>query len=298
VRHISCYDRAIALRTVIELKANLVAICIALVASTGVAIAQAPVSDECQLGCSRAVWATPGNDDRLFVDVLHRFPIPPEKALQVFERESERQAGELRTYTATTLISVELPDMSRRGEFELRRLYVAPKTLEFTPLRFTGDDFVKTNVIARLLQSEVTRLQNLQPFATAINQANYTISFRETTQIDGRLVHAYQLKPRKRRVGLFEGRIFLDAFNGNLVRKEGRLVKTPSFVLKKVEFAQDYTDIGGFTFLEHTHSAVSTRMIGRTVVDIYQYDYRFPSASPAIGGQTLAEAGTAVSQEH
>lgn len=218
----------------------------------------------------------------------------PEGALQVFERGSERQAIELRGYTATTLINVELTDMSRRGEFELRRVYVAPKTLEFTPLRFTGDSFVKTNVIARLLQSEVTRLQNSQQFATVINGTNYRISYRGATQIDGRLVHAYQLKPRKRRVGLFEGRMFLDAFNGSLVRSEGRLVKPPSFVLKRVEFVQDYMDIGGFTFLKHIHSAVSTRIIGRMVVDIYDYNYLFPSSSPpAIGGQALAEVGQA-----
>lgn len=217
----------------------------------------------------------------------------------VFERRSELQAIELRGYSATTLISVELPDMSRWGEFELRRVYKAPKTLEFTPVRFTGDSFVKTNVIARLLQSEVTRLQNPQHFEMAINAANYKIVFKGTTQIDGRLVHEYRLKPRQRRVGLFEGRMFLDAFNGSLVRNEGRLVKTPSLVLKKVEFLQDYIDIGSFTFLKHTHSVASTRIIGRTVVDIDHYNYLFPSASPAaIGGQTLAGVGAAVSQEH
>jgi hypothetical protein len=280
------------------LKASPVATCIVLVALSGVATGQASLSAECQLGCSRVVWPPPGNTDP-FVDVLSRFPIAPESALQVFERGSERQAVELRGYTATTLINVELPDMSRWGEFELRRVYVAPKTLEFTPLRFRGDNFVKTNVIARLLQSEVTRLQNPQHLATAINAANYKIVFRGTTQIDGRLVHEYRLKPRKRRVGLFEGRMFLDAFNGSLVRNEGRLVKTPSFVLRKVEFVQDYMDIGSFTFLKHTQSVASTRVIGRTVVDIYHYNYLFPSASPAaIGGQTLAEVSTAASREH
>ena len=279
------------------MKASSVATCIVLVALSGVAIGQASLSAECQLGCSRVVWVAPAKTDP-FADVLSRFPIAPESALQVFERGSERQTVELRGYTATTLINVKLPDVSRWGEFELQRVYVAPKTLEFTPVRFTGDNFVKTQVIARLLQSEVTRLQNPQHFAMAINAANYKIAFRGTTQIDGRLVHEYRLKPRKRRVGLFEGRMFLDAFNGSLVRSEGRLVKTPSVVLKRVEFLQDYMDIGSFTFLKHTHSVASTRMVGRTVVDIYHYNYLFPSASPAaIGGQTLAEVSTAGSQE-
>lgn len=224
--------------------------------------------------------------------------MPPETALQVFERGNERQAIELRGYTATTLISVELPDVSQRGEFEVRRVYLAPKTLEFAPVRFTGDTFVKNNVIARLLQSEVDRLRNQQQFATAINGTNYKITYTGTTQIDGRVVHAYQLKPRKRRVGLFEGRMFLDAFNGNLVRNEGRLVRTPSFVLKRVEFTHDYVDIGRFTLLKHTHSAASARLVGRATVDVYNSNYRFPPAlTDAIAGQALAPAD-AILQEH
>jgi len=192
---------------------------------------------------------------------------------------------EVRGSTATTLIRVELPDISQRGEFELQRVYVAPKTLEFTPVRFTGDNFVKNNVIARLLQTEVDHLRNSQQFATAINGTNYKITYAGTRQIEGRVVHVFKLKPRKRRVGLFEGRMFLDAFNGNLVRKEGRLVRSPSFILKRAEFTQDYTDIGRFTFLKHTHSVASIRLIGRTTVDIYNSNYRFPSASPdAVSG--------------
>ena len=269
-----------------------------LLALSAVAIGQAAFSAECQLGCSRLVGATPGNTDRLFCGCA-RFPMPPESAVQAFERRSELQEIELRGYSATTLISVELPELSRQGELELRRVYTAPKTLEFTPVRFTGDNFVKTNVIARLLQSEVTRLQNPQRAATAINAANYKIAFKGTSQIDGRLVHEYRLKPRQRRVGLFEGRMFLDVFSGSLVRSEGLLVKMPSWVLKKVEFVQDYADIGNFTFLKHTHSVANARIIGRTVVEIHHYNYLFPPTAPAaVDEQRLAEAGTGLLSGH
>jgi len=293
------------------LKEGLVAIGIVLAGLTEVATGQVPLSAECvsegkdkvdggplQPVCPRVVGATPRNAD-LFVDVSPRFPLAPEGALKVFERRSEQQVIELRAYTATTLVKVELPDMSRWGEFELRRVYVAPKTLEFVPVRFTGDNFVKTNIIARLLQSEVTHLQDAQLFATAINGTNYKISYRGTTQIDGRLVHAYQLKPRKRQAGLFEGSVFLDAFTGRLVRNEGRLLKTPSWVLKKINFVQDYEDLDGFVFLQRAYSEVSTRLVGRAIVDIQYYDYRFPlPSSPSMGGQTLAEANAAVSRDN
>jgi hypothetical protein len=160
---------------------KLIAICCMLVILVGEAAGQRMLSAECasavsfQLGCSRDAGAAPGSANSLFVDVLSRFPMAPESALQVFEREGERQALVLQGYSATTLIKAELPDMSRHGEFELRRIYVAPKALEFTPLRFTGDRFVKTNVITRLLQSEVDNLRDPKKFATAVNETNYRI---------------------------------------------------------------------------------------------------------------------------
>ena len=84
----------------------------------------------------------------------------------------------------------------------------------------------------------------------------------------------YQVKPIKKRAGLFRGAHFLDAHTGSLVRAEGSLVKSPSFFIKKVDFVQDYADVGPFTLPVHIHSESKTRLVGRAVVDIYQHDYQ------------------------
>ena len=67
---------------------------------------------------------------------------------------------------------------------------------------------------------------------------------------------------------------------GSLVRAEGSAVKSPSFFVKKIEFVQDYADIGAFTFPVHIHSEARARLVGLTVVDIYQSDYEPVSNSP------------------
>jgi hypothetical protein len=60
----------------------------------------------------------------------------------------------------------------------------------------------------------------------------------------------------------------------------------------------DGIDIGGFAFLEHSHSVAAARLIGRVVLDICHYNYVFPMATPlAMGSQTLVE-DTAVLQKH
>lgn len=197
-----------------------------------------------------------------------------EVALQVFERRSIVQAEQPASYSTTVLIRARLPETSQYGEYELQKRYAAPHTMVFKALRFTGDSFIKTNVIVRLLQSEVEHLQKDDPGLTAITPANYTFSYKGTNQLEGRSVYVYQLKPRWKRSGLFKGRIHLDPCSGSLMRAEGRLVKSPSFFVKKIDFVQDFADINSFTFPVHIHSEAQARLVGRAIVDIYQHDYQ------------------------
>jgi hypothetical protein len=213
----------------------------------------------------------------------------PELALQVCRGRSVIQTEQLASYSATTLIRAQLPDTAQSGEYEVQRHYLAPRTLEFKAVRFTGDAFVKTNVITRLLQSEVDHVQKDDPALNAISPTNYKFSYKGLSQIEGRRVHVYQLKPRQKRAGLFKGRIYVDAYSGSLVRAEGRPVKSPSLFIKKIDFIQDYADVGRFTFPVHVHSEASARIVGRAIVDVYQRDYQ-PVAN------TLADASVAEQQ--
>jgi hypothetical protein len=197
----------------------------------------------------------------------------PELAIQVCRGRSVIQAEQLASYSATTVIRAQLPDTSQIGEYEVQQRYLAPRTLAFKALRFTGDAFVKTNIIIRLLQSEVEHMQKDDPAMNAISPANYKFSYKGTSQLSGRTVHVYQLKPRQKRAGLFKGRIYVDAYTGSMVRAEGRPVKSPSLFIKKIDFVQDYADVGPFTLPVHIHSEATARIVGRTIVDIYQHDY-------------------------
>ena len=223
--------------------------------------------------------------DRTTVVLVAPVSLPrmsPELALQAYQGKSVLQAATLVSYSANTRISAQLPDTSQYGEFELERRYSAPRTLEFKAVSFAGDGFVKNNIITRLLQSEVDHVQKDDSSLTAITRGNYKFSYKGTSQLDGRTVHVYQLKPRKKRIGLFKGRLYLDAHTGSLIRAEGSVVKSPSFFIKKIEFVQDYSDIGSFTLPVHIHSEAITRLLGRAIVDIYHSDYQ------PVGNATLA----------
>jgi hypothetical protein len=201
----------------------------------------------------------------------------PELALQTHEQRLQRQAVELGEYDDVTVIEAEIPSTSQKGRFRLQRVFTAPKSLAFKAVDFVGDGFVKTNVIARILQSEVDHVQKDQAQAMAISQANYKFSYKGVEDLSGQSVHVYQVKPRKKRTGLFKGKVYLSVYSGAMVRAEGRMVKSPSIFIKKIEFVQEYADVNGFNLVAHIRSTADTRLIGKAIVDITHSDYRAKS---------------------
>ena len=136
---------------------------------------------------------------------------------------------------------------------------------------------MKSNVIVRLLQSEVDHVHRREQSQTAISSANYKFSYKGSSLINDVPVYVYEVKPHKKRVGLFKGKIYLDAATGELVRAQGRIVKSPSFFIKKIDFIQDYAHVNGFTLPLHLHSEAQTRIVGKAVIDIRNRDYQTES---------------------
>ena len=218
--------------------------------------------------------------------------ISPELALDAFYRRAARQLDELGAYTDATTIEASLPESSQKGKYELRRSYEAPKNLAFTALRFVGDNFVKTNIITRLMQQEAESVQKGGGAATAISPENYRFTYRGTEELFGLPVYVFQLKPKEKRTGLFKGKIYLDVFSGRIRRAEGEMVKSPSFFVKKIRFVQDYIDYAEFCLPVHIHSEAETRLVGPAVVDIYHGAYQAHSLAE-LRGSAMAAGGSA-----
>jgi len=198
----------------------------------------------------------------------------PDRALQVYQESVRFQTQHLGGYSAAVVVRAQLAGIGQQGEYALECQYAAPRSLRFTPLHYAGDAFVKSNVIMRLLQSEADHVQKGDEDGMAIIPTNYSFSYRGTIKLDGRMVHDYEVRPRKKRKGLFRGHIYLDVFTGTLARTEGHLVKVPSLFVKTVQFVQDYADFGEFSFPVHLHSSAHTRVIGPAVVDVYSGGYQ------------------------
>jgi hypothetical protein len=239
----------------------------------------------------RASFAPSNAVDVSAADVSASIPsMTADGALATYQRRLQQQESELAAFSDTTIMQAALPDSSQSAEYELRRSYSAPNRLEFTPVRFTGDGFVKNNVLLRLLQAEVERVTKHKSDQTAITEENYKFSLKSVEKLDGRLCYVFQLKPRRKAVGLFKGRVFIDSRTGAIRRAEGTLVKSPSWWIRRVEFVQDFDEIGGFNLPIKLSTTSKVHVIGRTIVDVFHRDYKTVAASHAPPGTWAAHS--------
>ena len=90
-----------------------------------------------------------------------------------------------------------------------------------------------------------------------------------------------------------KARIYVDASDGRLVRVQGRIVKSPSFFIKKIDFVQEYATVEGFTLPTRLHSEAETRLVGKAIVDIVHRDYQ-PEIGPGDGSvqATIIDGGS------
>jgi hypothetical protein len=164
-------------------------------------------------------------------------------------------------------IEASLPKLKKQGRLHALRHISALGRITYEHLRFEGDGAVKNDVIGRYLTAE-TQAQNDSSLKLDVTPANYKFKYRGVVQNDGRDVHVFQVSPRKKRVGLYRGEIWIDAATFLRVREEGSWVKNPSIFLRKVAFTRKYEIRNGISVPLEVHSVVDTRLVGKAELSI------------------------------
>ncbi len=185
-------------------------------------------------------------------------------------------------------IDAQLPKLKQRGTMKVLRVVSRLGKITYKKIgEFVGDPTVKNEVIARYLQAETEGREN---GSMAISRANYKFRLKakftqrnQVTQIEQK-IYVFELDPRKKKLGLFKGEIWLDGDTGMPLREAGELVKNPSVFLKKVEFVRDYAIQDGISVPVHIQSTVDTRWVGTAELSINysNYTHQDPETSDGI----------------
>jgi len=105
------------------------------------------------------------------------------------------------------------------------------------------------------------------------------IEFRlkSTLGPEGHRVQIFRIKPKRKRVGLFKGELWLDVQTGMALREDGQFVKVPSIFLKSIRFVRTYEIRDGVSIPTSIESTLETRLMGRVELSVRFHDLTYQS---------------------
>lgn len=190
---------------------------------------------------------------------------PAETIVDRFVAASQTLKKRLKGASMEIDVEAEVPKLKKKGRLHALRRISALGRITFDALRFEGDRSIKNEVIARYLSTEADDRDRSE---LAITPANYKFKYKGTLETGGRVAHAFQVFPRKKKVGLFKGDLWIDEETYLPLREAGRFVKSPSVFLKRVEFARDYDILDGVAVPRRLESTVETRLVGKAILSV------------------------------
>ncbi len=147
----------------------------------------------------------------------------------VQEARSPHSAGEA---AVPFRIDAELPKLHKHGVLRGLRVITGAGHTVYTQLHFAGDNLIRTAVIARFLSAETKFKTGVQ--AAEIAPDNYRFSYKGIADYDRRTAYVFRTEPKRKRVGLFKGELWIDAETARPLREWGEFVKSPSVFLRHV----------------------------------------------------------------
>lgn len=214
---------------------------------------------------------------------------PGDEILAQFLEQSRERKAVQRDVSMKVDIKAKLPNLEKTGVMQALRKVSALGKITYKVLGFEGDNMIKKDVIARYIKAEMESAELDARDEMAINSDNYNFEYWGRYGSGDWTLHLFELKPKKKRVGLYAGWLWIHAPTGLPVRESGRLVKSPSVFLKRIEFRRDYTVRDGVALLTRIESEIQTRVVGPAEIEIEFRDYSFDEDSTQFA---LTDRGT------
>jgi hypothetical protein len=164
----------------------------------------------------------------------------PEANAVVAMREFLSQQPIAHQYSASRRL--EASGCGQRGWLDVQTNFTPEAGLSYEVTAEGGSGFIRSRVLRSLLDEEQRLIARKGGPAVALSTDNYEFE-PETVDTEGLAI--VRLMPRRKERALIIGRMFLSPLNGDLSRVEGRLAKTPSFWISRVNVVRSYGRING-----------------------------------------------------
>ena len=196
-------------------------------------------------------------------------PLTPSEALDRYLERGRQEQAQCFESDYVVQIDASVPALKKRGSMTGFKRMIQPGHAVYRGLRFTGDNLVKTQVIARFLTHETNSPE--QAGDISVSRLNYGFAFDKAADYNGQMAYVFVLRPRHKRAGLFRGELWVSADTATQLRLWGDLVKSPSIVIRSFRFVEDYQTFHGCNEPLRSLLTARTRIAGTVEMTVWQH---------------------------
>jgi hypothetical protein len=209
-------------------------------------------------------------------------PIQPAEIVDRYVKALEVEQSHPQPVSMEVDMDAKLPSLKKQGRLHALRFITRVGQIFYPPrnMRYEGDNTIKKEVIARYLQAEKEARTDYAG-ELAVTPANYKFKYKGTTDYAGTPAWVFQVSPKRKRLGLYKGELWIDQQTYLPLREWGELVKNPSVFLKNVYFVRDYYLYGGVSVPRRLISDIQTRLVGHAQLTIWYENIKVGEPAPA-----------------
>jgi hypothetical protein len=195
-----------------------------------------------------------------------------DKVLNLMRAHEEWQTRHLIEYQVHRKFYAENARFRQESILEVNTRFRSPSTFESEIVRSEGSQLIRERVFDKILEAEKEAGLKATRGEVAINPANYRFSLLARQDCGGRSCYALQITPKHKNKYSLNGRIWVDAEDGAIVRLQGEPAIRPSFWTLATEVERRYERISGVWLCVDMESASNIFVAGRSTLKI-NYDY-------------------------
>ena len=180
-------------------------------------------------------------------------PDSQDRSIQQFLAKDDSQPS----YRATRRLEAE--NGGRSGWVEATTEYSRATGFRYSIQAEGGSGYIRSRILRAVLEGERDAIAKGETSRSSLDRSNYTF---QTQGVGADGLAQIRLTPRRRDRVLVDGTMYLELEEGNLVRLEGRLAKSPSFWIKDVDIVRSYRRYGNAVLPIALESTAQVRFLG------------------------------------
>ena len=210
-------------------------------------------------------------------------------ALARYVSSTKEGNGFVQSGLVAVMIEASLPGLYKQSTLVAVRQTGESGHSEYQMLQMAGDATAAQEVIAPYLVAQ-QEVEQLPLSSVAILPANYKFTYMGEVGAGLTTAYKFRIMPKKKRSGLIDGELWIDAATGVAVLQAGHFVKPPSDGIRRMNLVRDTKLLEGNPAVRITHISMDTQLVGRGELTITEIPMN------AIGGIEPSQFPGSISQ--